>query len=80
MVTLLTYDCILSANTDIIGGRHSVVAIVAVYPLVALTRGGGTGRETKDNKLDCMKECNVVNMHQIDNLVLLKDVPPLDFV
>ena len=52
MVTLLTYDCILSANTDIIGGRHSVVAIVAVYPLVALTRGGGTGRETKDNKLD----------------------------
>ena len=43
---------VVPLDTDIIGGRHSVVAVVAVYPLVALTRGGGTGRETKDNKLD----------------------------
>ena len=43
---------VVPPDTDIIGGGHSVVAIVAVYPLVALTRGGGTGRETKDNKLD----------------------------
>merc|ERR1712018_499967 len=44
---------IVAVDTDIIGGGDTVVAVLAVDRLVALTRGGSTGRETEDNKRFC---------------------------